>query len=72
MGALLMATILLVIIEKNLIVMRNVIRLVITVNMFVFLLFNSLSLALNHCAIINPFSYVVSSISGLVESNGGG
>lgn len=54
-GALLMATILLVIIEKNLIVMRNVIRLVITVNIFVFLLFNSLSLALNHAAIINPF-----------------
>lgn len=54
-GAFMMTTILLVIVQKDLVVMRHVIRLVITVNIFVFLLFNSLSWALNHAAIINPF-----------------
>lgn len=55
-GALMMTTILLMILENDVAVVRNVVRLVITVNVFVFLLFSLLSWALGTVAIINPFN----------------
>jgi signal transduction histidine kinase len=55
-GALMMTTILMVILENDVDVVRNVVRLVITVNIFVFLLFNSLAWTLSTAAIINPFN----------------
>ena len=53
-GALMMTTILLVITEKNAAVIRNVIRLVITVNVFKILLFTTLDWALQNEQILNP------------------
>ncbi|MEM9952694.1 MAG: ATP-binding protein [Chloroflexota bacterium] len=54
-GAFMMTIILLVMLEHDLDVVRTIIRIVIMVNIFVFLLFTSLSLALSSDAVINPF-----------------
>ncbi|GEM_PF-5890473 len=54
-GAFIMTIILLVMIENDIDVFRVMIRLVITVNIFVFLLFTTLSIALSNTVVINPF-----------------
>ena len=53
-GALMTASILFVIIEKNLLILRNIVRLVITVNIFKILIFSLLSWGLSQAWIINP------------------
>lgn len=55
-GGLMMTTILLVIVERNMDTVRNVIRLVITVNVFVFFLFELLYFSLNRSQALNPFN----------------
>lgn len=55
-GAFMMTTILFVIIEKDVGVMRRVIRLVITVNVLTILLFTSISQALESTEILSPFN----------------
>lgn len=55
-GAFMMSTILLVIVERNLGAVQNVIRLVITVNVVKVLLFSVVSWALDHNDVLNPFS----------------
>lgn len=54
-GAFMMTIILLVIIESDMDIVRHVIRVVITVNIFKFLFYSSLSWALTSEIIINPF-----------------
>jgi len=53
-GALMMSSILFVIIERDLFILRNIVRLVITVNVFKVLLFLTLSMGLDTEGIINP------------------
>lgn len=55
-GALLMSTVLLVIIERDLASVRRVIQLVILVNLFKLFLFGLLSLSLNNEIVINPYN----------------
>src|SRR5688572_8791922 len=55
-GALMMNTVLLVILERDLNVVRNVIRIVIMVNVFKFLLFSMISWALSSNVVLNPFN----------------
>ena len=55
-GALLMSTVLLVIIERDVASVRRVIQLVILVNIFKLFLFGLLSLSLNNEIVINPYS----------------
>src|SRR5688572_29280904 len=55
-GALMMNTVLLVILERDLNVVRNVIRIVIMVNVFKFLLFSMISWTLSSDVVLNPFN----------------
>jgi PAS domain S-box-containing protein len=55
-GALMMSTVLLVIVERDLNVVRNVIRIVVVVNVFKFFIFSMISWALSSTAILNPFN----------------
>ena len=55
-GALLMNTVMLVIIERDVIVARRVIQLVIVINIFKFFLFSLITLALQNDAVINPYN----------------
>jgi PAS domain S-box-containing protein len=55
-GALIMSTLLLFIMERDLNVIRNVIRIVIVVNVFKFFVFSMISWALGSNVILNPFN----------------
>lgn len=55
-GALMMSTIVLVIIGRDLDVVRNIIRIVIAVNIFKYLFFSATSRVLENSATINPFA----------------
>src|SRR5687767_1123853 len=54
-GALMMSTLLFFIAERDLRVIRNVIRIVVVVNIFKFVLFSMISWALSSNIILNPF-----------------
>ena len=54
-GAFLMTTVLFMIVENKLSILKNVVRLVLTLNAFLFLLYNLLALALGNPAAANPF-----------------
>ncbi|MEZ5427747.1 MAG: ATP-binding protein [Pyrinomonadaceae bacterium] len=62
-GAFMMTTILFVIIENNVGIMRHVVRLVIIVNILKILLFSSISWALRSTGILNPFNISASIFS---------
>ena len=55
-GALMMSTVLLVIVERDLNVVRNVIRIIVVVNIFKFFVFSIISWALSSNVILNPFN----------------
>lgn len=54
-GAFMMSTVMLIIIERNMSTFRNIIRLVVIVDIFVFLGFNFLSWVLKSGIVLNPF-----------------
>lgn len=54
-GAFMMSTVMLIIIERNMSTFRNIIRLVVIVDIFVFLGFNFLSWVLKSGLVLNPF-----------------
>jgi len=54
-GAFMMTSVLLVIVEKDLTVLKNVVRLVLTLNAFLFLLYNLISVALGNPSVANAF-----------------
>ena len=66
-GALMMSTIVLVIMERDLSVVRNIVGIVVAVNIFKFLLFSLISLALNSNIIINPYNTTSSVFSVSVK-----
>lgn len=55
-GAFIMSTVMLIIVEQNTATFRNMVRLVVLVDIFVFLVFNFLSYILNEALVMNPLA----------------